>query len=224
MPRPGLVFGGVPIQPLPRLAARVAALDHPLVVAADAGAASALAFGLTPHLVVGDLDSIQPSLVPHLRSVGARIEPHPTDKDATDGQLAAERARALGADVLLLLGYLRGPRLDHALANVTLLASLPAGTVLLDEQNECRLLRGGETAAWQAEAAERISLIPLSNEALGITTSGLRWSLSGASLRLGETRGVSNEPLAAEVAVRLGAGLLLVTRHFPEADGGGPPI
>jgi len=48
-----------------------------------------------------------------------------------------------------------------------------------------------------------------------VRTEGLRWSLGGETLRAGDTRGVSNEPVATQVSVSLGLGLLLVTRHFP---------
>ena len=45
------------------------------------------------------------------------------------------------ADELWLLGFLGGPRLDQALANVLLLAGLDAPAVVLDERNEARVVR-----------------------------------------------------------------------------------
>ena len=43
---------------------------------------------------------------------------------------------------------------------------------------------------------------------LGVRTFGV----------IGQTRGISNEPVAEVVEVSLGQGLLLVTRHFPAGE------
>ncbi len=210
-----LLFGGVALRPTSRLRTRLAAMTDPFVIAADSGAASALAFGYRPDLVIGDMDSIDPATLAAVERAGIPLEPFPRDKDATDGQLAVERALALAPIELVLVGFLGGPRLDQALANVLLLALLPTRATLIEEENECALLRSGESHTWQADPSEVVSLIALSAEARGVATHGLRWPLAGATLRLGDTRGVSNEPAAGQVGVSLEEGLLLVTRHFP---------
>ena len=209
-----VVFGGVAVRPTPRLRARLA--EPGLVVAADAGAETALAFGLTPDVVVGDLDSLDPRVAAELAGREVPIVRHPRDKDATDGELAVEYALAHGpAEPLLLVGFLGGPRLDQLVANLELLVSLPSETMLLDERNEARLVRAGASRSWTPEPDEVISLVPFGTDAVGVTTAGLRWPLLDARLPLGSTRGVSNEPVATSVTVSLAQGRLLVTRHFP---------
>ena len=178
------------------------------MIAADAGAATALAFGFTPELVIGDFDSIDASTLGSLP-----LERFPRDKNATDGQLAIERALQLRPSELCLVGFLGGPRLDQALANILLLARLDVPTVLVDEQNECVLVR--REYAWSPEPHEVVSLIPVSETVEDISTEGLRWSLRGEPLSRGDTRGVSNEPIAELARVTVGSGLLLLTRHFP---------
>jgi thiamine pyrophosphokinase len=205
------VFAAASIEPTPRLRARLSQLAPAFTVAADAGAATALAFGFPPDVVLGDFDSLDPAT---LRSLNVPIETYPRNKDATDGQLAIERALKSGPDALYLVGFLGGPRLDHGLANILLLTRIEVPTVLLDERNECRLLRAGAEHVWTPEPAEVISLIALTDEVRGVSTRGLRWPLSGETLQRGDTRGVSNEPVSAEVAVSIQAGLLLLTRHF----------
>ena len=211
-----MVFGGSGLSPGPRLTAQLRRLEQPYVVAADGGAAAALAFGMTPDLVIGDLDSIDPGTLLVLNSAAVPIEPFPRDKDFSDGQLAVERALNVEPEMLLLLGFLGGARLDHAIGNILLLAALPTGSVLADERNECRLLRGGDELAWSPDPGEVVSLLPIGGDALGVSTEGLRWQLTGDTLSLGETRGLSNEPTAHLVVVRVREGLLLVLRHFVE--------
>jgi len=206
-----LVFAAASIEPTPRLRARLAELGPLFTVAADAGAATALSFGITPDVVLGDFDSLDPAV---LRGLNVPIESHPRDKDATDGQLAIERALQAAPDALYLVGFLGGPRLDHGLANILLLTRIEVATVLLDDRNECRLLRPRSEHAWQPEPSEVISLIPLTEVVQGVSTRGLRWPLHGETLQRGETRGVSNEPAGGQASVSIEDGLLLLTRHF----------
>jgi thiamine pyrophosphokinase len=209
------VFAAAPLNTTPRLTSRLGQLDRPFVVAADNGASTALAFGVRPDVVIGDLDSLTPATLAWLDQAGVPVERYPRDKDATDGQLAVERALKVQPSELYLLGFLGGPRLDQALANVLLLAEVEIPAVLLDERNECVLVRPHAQHTWRADRGEVISLIPVSSEVTGVTTGGLRWPLETERLRLGETRGVSNEPISEKVSVTIESGLLLVTRHFP---------
>jgi thiamine pyrophosphokinase len=193
----------------------MSALGQPTVIAADRGATTALKFGFVPHVVVGDLDSIDAPTLRELHQRGVPIETHPRDKDATDGQLAIARALQFSPSELVLLGFLGGPRLDQALANVLLLIGLEIPAVLLDERNECVLVRPSAPYAWRTETTEVVSLLPLNGDAGGVRTRGLRWPLNAEPLRVGDTRGVSNEPIATTATVSIEQGLLLVTRHFP---------
>jgi thiamine pyrophosphokinase len=207
-----IVFAAAPLTVTERLRSRLSHLERPVVIAADDGATTALAFGLTPDVVIGDLDSLEPATRARLANVP--VEEYPRDKDFTDGQLAIERALKFQPSELLLLGFLGGPRLDQAVANVLLLLTLSAPAVLLDEANECALVRPDAPLGWTPESDEVVSLIPLSGDARGVKTHGLRWALSGETLRLGDTRGLSNEPVGDQARVTIEAGLLLVTRHF----------
>jgi thiamine pyrophosphokinase len=209
-----VVFAAAPLTLTPRLRSRLASVDDAYVIAADAGARSALAFGLTPDLVIGDLDSIDDATLVELDRAHVPIERLERDKDATDGQVAVERALERQPAHLYLLGFLGGPRLDQFLANILLLTRITLPTTIFDERNEARLVRPREHHAWSPEPRETVSLLPIAGDVDGVRTTGLRWPLNGETLHLGDTRGVSNEPAAREAAVSIERGLLLVTRHF----------
>lgn len=213
---PAIVFAAAPLEPTPRLLSRLADLSNPFVVAADDGASTALAFGRTPDVVIGDLDSLSSSTLVRLRSASIPVEEYPRDKDATDGQLAVERALQVEPSELYLLGFVGGPRLDQALANVSLLERIEVPAVLLDAHNECVLVRPGRPYAWRPEPTEIVSLLPPGLPAEGVRTRGLRWPLHAETLRSGDTRGVSNEPIGQEASVSITGGRLLLTRFFPQ--------
>jgi thiamine pyrophosphokinase len=201
-----LIFAAAPLSPTSRLRQRLP--PNPFVIAADAGAKTALAFGYTPNLVLGDFDSLDPSTVDYLS-----LERFPRDKDKTDGQLAIERALATQPDELYLLGFLGGPRLDMALANVLLLLHARPRAYLLDERNEATLVRTDAPYTWTPEPDEIVSLIPLTDHII-VTTRGMRWPLNAERLVRGDTRGLSNEPVSNLPRVELQAGAALLTRHF----------
>ena len=93
-----------------------------LVVAADGGARHAEALGVAIDLWVGDGDSLGDEGIAALAAAGVPIERSPADKDETDLELAVEAALGRGAHGLVVVGALGGERVDHALANVALLA------------------------------------------------------------------------------------------------------
>src|SRR5689334_1140183 len=92
-----------------------------LLVAADGGALPLLRLGITPQLVIGDLDSLDADSQAALAAQGAELRPYPRAKDETDLELALLEVAARGPSSIDILGGLGG-RWDHTLANVALLA------------------------------------------------------------------------------------------------------
>lgn len=187
--------------------------DADLVIAADGGAASLGPlgpYGRQPDLLIGDLDSIEPELVARLEAGGTRVERHPVDKEASDTELAVEAAHAAGATEVVVLGAFGGDRLDHELANVLLLADPAlAGIALVTGKTRARAIQAGGRLGLAGRVGDLVSLLPIGT-ATGVTTDGLRWTLDGATLRPGRSRGLSNEVVAAPASVRIAGGVLLI--------------
>jgi thiamine pyrophosphokinase len=162
---------------------------------------------------VGDLDSLEPELVDQLVAAGTKVERHPVSKDATDLELAIERAIRDGAQEIMLVGALGG-RLDQALANVLILAQRewPAAISLVEEDQVATLLRGGETLTLTAAVGATVSLLPLSAQVTGISYQGLLYPLTDATLMLGSTRGISNVVAEQPATVQIATGLALVVQ------------
>jgi thiamine pyrophosphokinase len=196
----------------------LAAIDSAnLLIAADGGALPLLAEERWPDLVIGDLDSIDAPALARLEQRGVAIMRHPRAKDETDLELALLHAAERGADQIDVLGALGG-RWDHTLANVALLAlpELVGRRVrLLADRQTLFLVRG--TAALEGQRGDTVSLLPLTGVAEGVTTAGLQYPLSDATLSFDRARGVSNVLLDPPGRVSLRAGLLLVVQHD---DGG----
>lgn len=191
-------------------------LDGASVIAADAGAARLHDIGRAPDRLVGDLDSISPELLARLAAAGVAIDRHPADKDASDTELAVEAAISAGATEIVLLGATGGPRLDHELANLLLLTD-PAwrdrDMRIVHGAATVRVVSGGERLALDGQAGDLVTLLPVGGDATGVRIEGVRWPLRDATLRMGRSRGLSNEVVEPPASVSLEGGTLLVVEQ-----------
>lgn len=181
-----------------------------LVIAADGGAAHALAAGLFPDVVVGDLDSLTPELLAELRAAEVTVLRFPTRKNETDMELALTEAIRRGTTRVTILAA-TGGRLDQTVGNILLL-TLPAFQAvpmrLVTDTEEAFIAR--HYAHLAGEAGDTVSLIPVTPRVSGVTTLGLEYPLERANLTLGPSLGISNAMLGADAEVKLHEGLLLV--------------
>lgn len=181
-----------------------------LVICADGGVRVARAAGVTPHVVIGDLDSADTPVLAWARRRGVRFVTHPREKDKTDTELAVEHALQAGAEEIDLHGVLGG-RVDHALANIGLLiyvAGQGRRARILDGRAE--LFLADAQSAIPGGVRDLVSLIPLSDTVAGVTTQGLKYPLDDSVLRITSTLGISNEIVALPASVRVRSGWLLV--------------
>lgn len=191
-----------------------------LVVAADGGARHAGPLGLRVDRWVGDGDSIAPAELEMLAAGGTAIRRVDTDKDETDTELAVLEALDAGARSITILGGLGGVRVDHALANVSLLQHprLEGRSARLYDEAAVRLsllaapdhMGRPVTAVLEGRPGDLVSLLPLGGSAHHVETDGLRYPLNGDPLMIGRARGLSNVRLADVARVTLGSGRLLV--------------
>lgn len=207
MPRTVLILAGGVASPEE---ARLASSQADFVLAADGGLLWAQRAGLSVDLLLGDLDSL-PFLPPH----GLPVLRVPREKDATDLELALDHAVSLGAEKILVVGAF-GARLDHTLANANLLAKYDLPIVLFHEG--ARLYLVVDRLEIPGAVGDLVSLLPLTDEARGVTTFGLRYALREGVLQRASTRGVSNEVVATPFGVSLREGKLLLI-HTPKGGG-----
>jgi thiamine pyrophosphokinase len=179
------------------------------ILCADGGTRHALALGLTPNVIVGDMDSL-PAGFDH-STFNGEIVLFPKDKNKTDLELAIDHALTLNPDQIFILAALGG-RIDQTLANIALLAAprLSAFDVRLTDGVE-ELFFCRDQAKVEGRSGDIVSLIPWQGEVTGVFTENLRWHLHHETLYPDKTRGISNEMTSDVAAVSITSGLLLVT-------------
>jgi thiamine pyrophosphokinase len=204
---------------LPDLAAiRRLIFPDDLLIAADGGTHHILELGLTPAVLIGDLDSLSRENRVVLNHAGTTINEYPRDKNETDLELALQYAVDRGFREMRIIAALGG-RLDQTLGNLSLLSdpSLSALDIRAEDGiqeaffvfNECQL---------EGDPGDLVSLIPWGVKISGVTTTGLRWSLSGENLLPNKTRGISNQMLEKTATVAISSGILLVVHSRQPND------
>lgn len=188
--------------------ARILLHNDDFIIAADGGTRHALALGLMPNVIVGDLDSLPSDFEPS--TFNGEFVLYPKDKNETDLELAIQHALTLKPVQIIILAALGG-RLDQTLGNIALINSLQLSTfnIRLDDGIEevffCR-----DHVEVNGTGGDTVSLIPWQGEVAGIVTTGLKWSLQDETLYPKKTRGISNEMIDKTATVQIKSGLLLV--------------
>ena len=178
--------------------------DSDLVIAADAGYATALSLGVTPSVAVGDFDTLGEYHFPSDPEV-IRL---PAEKDVSDTQAALDIVLERGADEIVIIGGLDG-RLDHTMANLGLVSMLTRKgipTVITDGRNCVRYLENS-SAVVAKENFKYLSLVSISERSRGVTLRGVKYPLEKATLSTdAPSLSVSNEIVenAALISVKRG--------------------
>ena len=177
------------------------------VIACDCGLRHMASLGIKPDLIVGDFDSYE--------NPRADVETIvlPREKDDTDTFFAAKEALKRGFDDFLLLGVV-GERLDHTLANLSILLYLDARgkrAVILDDRSEMEIVSGKPT--FISDRYAYFSLLNITGVAEGVTIRRAKFPLENGAITCEYQYAVSNETLPGQTAeVSLTRGKLLLIK------------
>ena len=183
------------------------------LVGVDRGALFLVRNGLTPRLSIGDFDSVSAEEMAEIEQRSIDVSScDPVMKDLTDTEMALTWALEQQPAEIILSGVL-GTRFDHTLANVHLLqkalhANIPCRIV--DETNEIQLMDHHCTI--NRDHFAHVSLLPLTPEVTGITLTGFLYPLEDATLRIGDTLGISNVLREETGTIHIETGKLLVMK------------
>ncbi|AHV97704.1 thiamine diphosphokinase [Paenibacillus sabinae] len=187
-------------------------IDHEdYIIGADRGALFLINHGVIPDIAVGDFDSIKPDEFKLIEEKCPKvIACDPVDKDLTDSELALDLAIETQPEEILLFGV-TGTRLDHTLAGIQMMARA------LQRQIRCSVMDltnyvtiTGSQALVQERGYTYVSLLPVTPEVTGITLQGFQYPLTDATLKLGQSLGISNRLTSPTGTVTIQSGLLLI--------------
>jgi thiamine pyrophosphokinase len=190
-------------RPSKRLLVKLAR-EADLVIAADGGANVARWAGITPDVIIGDLDSIRAAT---RKQFASSLVIHMTRQDNTDLEKALDFLVARGVREAVVVAA-TGQRLDFTLGNLSVIWAYGGRIRLVFRDDAFTALPVGRSLRVHARPGTTVSLIPF-GDCSGITLAGLRYPLSGARMRVGDI-GVSNVVQRSPFTVRVQKGHMLL--------------
>ncbi|PKN71831.1 MAG: thiamine diphosphokinase [Candidatus Cloacimonetes bacterium HGW-Cloacimonetes-3] len=184
--------------------------DH--IIAVDNGLQRIHELGLTPTIIIGDMDSVKPALLKQYSCVP--MHKHPAEKKETDTELALLWCIQQGVySEIIICNDMQG-RFDHALAIVQNLMLMygEEAIVRVETDNQVIFLLE-ETNSFDFVKGHILSIIPLSETVEFSSSAGLKYPLDGLQLLPHQSRGISNEFTAdkAELVMCNGEALAIIT-------------
>ncbi|SHL97159.1 thiamine pyrophosphokinase [Anaerosporobacter mobilis DSM 15930] len=189
-----------------------------MVIAADRGVETAKLLNIPIDYILGDFDSLEPSILVEIKNQlanddsGLILKEFPPEKDYTDTHLAIVTAIESGATKVTILGA-TGTRLDHVMANVNLLSlCLNHGIEarIVDVHNQIYVIDADKHLKKDKIHGKYVSLIPYTDCVTGVTLIGFKYPLYDMTMTKGNSLGISNELLEEEGVIKLDKGILIV--------------
>lgn len=204
--RTGLVINGGP-RPSSNVVDLLPKAD--LILAVDSGLDNALALGITPNIVIGDLDSISKQGLDFVDENSIQLITYPQDKDSSDLELClAYAAKSCSSVTIVDSG---GGRMDHLFglfASMASNATIPISCNAFVSNSFVHVVRDHLTV--KQTQNNLISIYPFGGDAKGVCLSGFRWDLTHETLSPNSTHGLSNELVSVSGEISLDKGVLLV--------------
>lgn len=196
--------GTFPVQPI-----TLAVLDEAdFIIACDGAADKLLLRGITPQLIIGDLDSLDKET----RKKYENIILHVSRQDNTDLMKAIEWCIAKNYGEISILGAVGG-REDHTLGNIFTITTYATKIQLKLYTDTGFFIPLVKSERLETYKGQQVSLFPQPQQ-MKITTKGLKYPLGNEALPYLHS-GTLNEAEGDEIVLSFDQGVLLVYRTYP---------
>jgi thiamine pyrophosphokinase len=179
-----------------------------LLIAVDGGLKHLQKIQKSPHILIGDLDSISERQIHQFEKKRIEIRKFSTHKDETDLELALSMLSEFKVSRAVIVGG-TGDRLDHSLGNIHLLIKFQSSFELTMDDGQQETFLIGQQSFIHGKPNDIVSLIPLEEKVTGVTTFHLAYPLKNETLYLESTRGISNVMMGQKAEVQKKKGSLL---------------
>lgn len=181
-----------------------------MVIGVDRGALWLIQKGITPHVALGDFDSVSGRELSRIRKRVGKVRLYPKKKDATDLELAVDEAIRYKPSEVRIYGAL-GDRFDHSLAAISLLLKLSSHNIcgyIVDKFNRIQIVRR-ELILQPSQIFHYVSLFPVGGK-VTVTLRGFAYNLRRHVIIRDSTLTISNEIIGRSATINVHRGKLLV--------------
>jgi len=182
-----------------------------LIICADGGAEYAFLAGYIPHVVVGDMDSLSKVQQTNLKKYDIEWISYPKHpKYQTDAELAIQHVLKEKFKQIVMFG-IYGSRVDQSLATILFIAKqqqFDGQFVIVEDKQEIQIV--SKSIEIKGKEGEIFSVIPLQQNATGVSIVRAMYPLKTQTIPYGSTLGISNEFKKSSVKISLQKGVVLV--------------
>jgi thiamine pyrophosphokinase len=169
------------------------------VIAADGAANSLLELGIVPELIIGDLDSFNPSIAMNHKTL------HLEDQNSTDFQKSLSYLKTKKLLPAIVVG-INGGHLDHILNNINIFL-----------ETDCILYAPPIIGYVLKEKTQRQFLLPINSKislmgipSASLSSKGLRWELNKSNIAFPGNTSCFNRTKESKITLEIYTGTVLV--------------
>lgn len=182
------------------------------LIAADGASNILYKYKITPDYIVGDLDSIKPSVLKYFKSRGVKIKKI-TEQEHTDLEKSIKLALSLKLKHIRIIGY-AGKRIDHTINHFSILKRYYKKADIRFIDPEFEIFYTDKSIEFKSRKGGVVSFLGMP-KAEGIRTSGLKYALHNEPLEFGVREGALNEAVSDKVRIGIRKGLLIIfKKHY----------
>jgi len=181
--------------------------DFTEIIGVDNGAMHLFNRSLTPTTVLGDLDSIESSLLKKIKIMDIDLINYETDKDKTDFELSLNNIDNPKEKNIYLIGG-EGGEVDHLFSIFLLIINYEFAENLTWFYKDKTIIFKTNVSI-KMELGSNFSIIPIT-QLESLTITGAKWDVNKIDVKPGSTKTLRNISISDEVTINCEDGLFSV--------------
>jgi thiamine pyrophosphokinase len=181
--------------------------DFTEIIGVDNGAMHLFNRSLTPTTVLGDLDSIESSLLKKIKIMDIDLINYETDKDKTDFELSLNNIDNPKEKNIYLIGG-EGGEVDHLFSIFSLIINYEFAENLTWFYKDKTIIFKTNVSV-KMELGSNFSIIPIT-QLESLTITGAKWDVNKIDVKPGSTKTLRNISISDEVTINCEDGLFSV--------------
>ena len=181
--------------------------DFTEIIGVDNGAMHLFNRSLTPTTVLGDLDSIESSLLKKIKIMDIDLINYETDKDKTDFELSLNNIDNPKEKNIYLIGG-EGGEVDHLFSIFSLIINYEFAENLTWFYKDKTIIFKTNVSI-RMELGSDFSIIPIT-QLESLTITGAKWDVNKIDVKPGSTKTLRNISISDEVTINCKNGLFSV--------------
>ena len=181
--------------------------DFTEIIGVDNGAMHLFNRSLTPTTVLGDLDSIESSLLKKIKIMDIDLINYETDKDKTDFELSLNNIDNPNEKNIYLIGG-EGGEVDHLFSIFSLIINYEFAENLTWFYKDKTIIFKTNVSI-RMELGSNFSIIPIT-QLESLTITGAKWDVNKIDVKPGSTKTLRNISISDEVTINCKNGLFSV--------------